>query len=592
MQLSSPIILRYILFFSLIYFFSQIYGLRYTNHDDIYFHGQSIINLNDYHSFTKEVAHKQARIQAYINMPLILFIQSLSNSMLYDICNIFSYLLFIFGFIHLLSFLGSNSLALGIAISSCLLFPLHYYFTFPQGYPVMGIWTLVCAIWSCGFLAKYLKTKKTKLLVFSLFLFFFSLFGSEYNFLLHPLLLFITFMACRNVCNVIWKDEFKTLLYFSSLLVVNLVIYFYYRLTSIALYGENVHGRVAPIFDLYAILETSWILLIKAFLPTGLYKGIVINPAIGRMTEQVPHIIDYSNVFQIAHTSTLVACFFCLNFILFIFLIPQVKCHNFRNYIWLLLLFFAFGTIPALILSTSSSYQVTVIQGFLQGHLASFYIQFSLCSTLFILSIFIYQFIKRKKLKKIICFFLALLFSCWSSTTFAYNIISHKIMSANQQKWTAFDLFIDYVIKNPEIKGREIDASHFWEPNGVSVIPAQSPLDKFNYWELYASKSFVYFPKISNSNYINDKQKIFLSYVATSNNNPLVLMLDTKQQEEPQLLVISQKALAARINIQNETGTTIETVPLEWICEYTCVSRILLENISVFKSIKIEENSF
>jgi hypothetical protein len=79
------------LFFILVsvYFSWQLVGLRYTNHDDIYFNLYASVFDGNYLGFAKSVANDQARLQAYINMPIVLWASHFARSNLYDAINIY-----------------------------------------------------------------------------------------------------------------------------------------------------------------------------------------------------------------------------------------------------------------------------------------------------------------------------------------------------------------------------------------------------------------------------------------------------------------------------------------------------------------------
>ena len=71
-----------------VYLAWQLIGLRHTNHDDIFFDLYSYVFSGDYLSFACETAAKQARLQAYVNMPIILWADHLGDSRFYDVLNI------------------------------------------------------------------------------------------------------------------------------------------------------------------------------------------------------------------------------------------------------------------------------------------------------------------------------------------------------------------------------------------------------------------------------------------------------------------------------------------------------------------------
>lgn len=74
----------------------QLVGLRYTNHDDIYlnlyswiFSGNPLnfVIHDDYLSFIGNVAYSLTRLHIYVGLPISLWVDKLTDSVLFDILN-------------------------------------------------------------------------------------------------------------------------------------------------------------------------------------------------------------------------------------------------------------------------------------------------------------------------------------------------------------------------------------------------------------------------------------------------------------------------------------------------------------------------
>ena len=128
----------------------QLLGLRFTNSDDILFHLYSKVLSGAYLSFSEGTALSQNRLQAYVNMPILLWADGFQNSIWFDVINLAALFFLYISIIYYFSqFLGRRD-ALILVPVIFITFPLHYYYTIPQGYPVMGVWGLAFAFISAG----------------------------------------------------------------------------------------------------------------------------------------------------------------------------------------------------------------------------------------------------------------------------------------------------------------------------------------------------------------------------------------------------------------------------------------------------------
>jgi hypothetical protein len=137
---------------ALAYLSWQLIGLRFTNHDDIYFNLYSKVYLGNYFDFAENTALQQARLQAFINMPIVLWANSFQGSVWFDVINISAFAFLYASIIYFFSILIGKIDAFLLASMTIVTFPLHYYFTFPQGFPVMASWGLAFAFISAGML--------------------------------------------------------------------------------------------------------------------------------------------------------------------------------------------------------------------------------------------------------------------------------------------------------------------------------------------------------------------------------------------------------------------------------------------------------
>jgi hypothetical protein len=552
-----------------VYFAWQLIGLRYTNHDDIYFHLYSWVFSGDYLSFAKNVAYKQARLQAFINMPIILWVNNLSDSVLFDILNIGSFCVLYLSLIWVLCKIGSVRDSLAIATVTLFLFPLHYYFTFPQGYPVMALWGLAFALISAGLLVSHLKQPKLWKLLLSVFLFTSSLWGPEYNFVLHPTLLLIIFLTQGKINFTYLR---KTTWPYATGWAVSVAVYLSFSMISRES-GADAYGRVSFGFDFIAWLKTFLILEQKSFLPSALWSGIRFTSATAQGSPEIPALLMFSNLWHGTHDWFSIAVVFVLTFFIFmmIFYWQKLSIKSIRFYS----IFFAcLAIIPCLVVAGSTHYQIIVLKGYLQGHLVSFYSQLGLSGLVFLLLAYICNANSRNYLKPSVVAFSAIILASFATLTFIYNNVNRQVITANKQKWEAMYELTTFVQSDfQNLKGRVFYAPAFWSTSGVSSIPGDSPFNGVNYWSEYAEKVLNTPLKITNSDGDLSNEALIVKYFSTPVGIPVVILsenLSGKQQWR--MILIASRPVAGTMLFQREGNRTRKVAIDQWKCEKQCVN--------------------
>ena len=228
---------------SLAYISWQLIGIRFHNEDDIAFHLFSYLYGGDYFSLPVKTAFNQNRVQAVLNWSLFMWANGFQRSWFFDVIHVLDTVCLLLSMVYFFSKLIGRKSAVLLVSFPVIVFPMHLYATFPQGYLGWGDIYLTFGLLSAGLLASHLRNPRNWKFVGSVILFTVSLMNFEFYFLLFPLFLgFIYYFAedrkdYKGLISLSWPYALGWLAY----LVVYVVFLVFSRnqLTSI-----NV-GRVA-----------------------------------------------------------------------------------------------------------------------------------------------------------------------------------------------------------------------------------------------------------------------------------------------------------------------------------------------------------
>ncbi len=566
---AQPVIPAAIALLAIMYVAWQLIGIRFENHDDIYFHLYSKIFAGDFFKFAKDTAYLQARAQAFINMPLFLWINSLQASAWFDAIGILVFVSLYAAIICFLSCLAGRSNALILAAATALLFPLHYYFTFPQGYPVMGPYGLALGMLAATLLASHLKRPDGRKLVASAIMFTISLWGPEYNFILHPIFLLLAWFAAapdkrvKKLCLLAWPYLLGLLLSVGAYLAFSIMA----RNT-----GGDSYGRVSPGFDAAAWMSTFLVLQEKAFLPLGLLKGIKIAGASAQGVPQLPAEFSYATMLGLAGDWRAVAIAL-LAFLPVSAALLHFQNLNKRTLALTAAVLLAIGTIPAAIVSASAHYQKIVLAGWLHGHLLTFYSHLGLSGLLFLLCAAISNRFQAR-VRSMVVVALAVVLAAYATLTFIYNNANRQAMMANKQKWQAMELLVSHVrTARPDLLNRTFHAPAFWTATGVSSIPGDDAATGANYWTQYSATVLGQKLLFASDGLAPGQDGVEVAYVATPGGNPVVYIEERAEGGGRRTLLSSQAV--AGVLLDSSNGLPLQQIGLsDWTCGSDCTVRL------------------
>ena len=437
-----------------------------------------------YWSFAENVAFNQARLQAYINMPIALWAAYFQNSRVLDVLNLGTFGILCIAFTWSFRTLLGVREAMGLSAATMLLFPLHYYFTFPQGFPVMAAWPLAAALVAAGLFGSSIRRPRMWKSAASAVMFSCSLWGPEYNFILHPIVLFAVMLAASETSADLKHHARRTWPHAIGW-IVSVAAYLVFS-TMARSRGGNSDGRLSLGFDIVAWLRTFGALEVKAFLPLSLIDGVrLVTPGV-HGGPQVPPILSFSTLWRGADDLLSIASIFCLAFLAFSFLLWNQPL-RFKSVRIAVMLLTAIAVVPCAVIAGSFHYQRLVLGGLLQGHLAAFYTNLGLSGLMFVFCACLCNVSARRLTRTATVVLMSAVLAGATATTFVYNNANRQAMMANAQKWTAMDALAGFVYeRRPDLQRKVLVAPDWWARTGVSAIPTWEPLGGESYWSAYS----------------------------------------------------------------------------------------------------------
>lgn len=481
-----------------------LWGLRFTNHDDLAF---EIVALNPgipWWGFADFVAQAHGRFVAYMNMPLVLLGSWLAAGpggelVVSGHVAVLGLLIFI-----LLRRLAGPAFAAFATFTIFAGFAFHYFFTSPPGYPLMGLMAATLFLLAAIALDRAIAARRPWP-VAAMALSTLSLVGHEFNVLLFTLPLLALVWFREPLPRRRWMVSLAFLLCWAAFAVAFVA----FRLTAdVDAQGE----RTALVFRPAAMLVTFGLLVGRAILPSGLALTIdLTQPPIAGMPA-LPRLLDSGWMLGTLGSDPAGHLAVLAVFLLaFWFLLPR-RTLGWRGSLPLAGMAVLLIVVPCGILSLSPTYQHIIRAGHTQGHNASAFAQ---VGVLLLLAVLATEASARLsgRWRPV----LALPLAALATVTLAYNLATRDAMSANRQKWSAFALLAE---AEPDAT---IRAPDFWLVSAVSAMP-EPFFDAPAYWTAYARYALGHRTELRPPGAPTEDGETTASYTVSPNGRPFAIL--------------------------------------------------------------------
>lgn len=437
-----------------------VWGLRYTTHDDL---ALSLVALNPeigWLAFADVVARLQARVQAYLSIPVWLLGTWLAEFGWADLVFSGQIVLILALSVILVRGMAGIRAALLLALLLGHGFALHAFFTAPPGFQLFGL------SWAGCFLVTLLLVRRAArgargvplaagvvwLLVMN---------GPEYN--------VVTYLPALVVAILLWVPAWparaRYIGFFIALSGLYLLGAFAFRFLAGSTGNED--GRVALSLSA-AWWPTFLTLLGNALLPSAMLSGLRLDLApVGGMPA-LPSRLDAVWLGRALLADPWHLGAFGLYAAAIAFALGGNPITR-RLRLGLAVAALGIMLAPPAVLALSALYQHTVLQGHLQGHLATANIQAGAALLLVAL-------LAGHSWRPWARVALALPVAALCTATLVYNLAMRDALSANRQRWDAFALL---AATAPE---RPVFAPDFWTTTGVSEAPQPLMPQSGQYW--------------------------------------------------------------------------------------------------------------
>jgi hypothetical protein len=541
----------------------ELVGLRYINYDDITFYLRSWTLYGDYLGAAETSAFRQARLHWFMNMPPLLWVSKMADSRLYDVLNIGVFAAMYASLIWLLAQLSNLKIATAIAVMSMLLFPLHYYFMFPQGYAVIGASPPTFGFAAAALLGSHIRNRKPWKIICSVVLFAASLSGPEYNYVLHPMLLLIVTSSLlgfdfRRMIALAWP--------YVLVLSATAAAYLAFSIFSRSGGGDSI-GRISFGWDISSGFSTFVLLQEKAFVPLALWRGIGLHTAVPQGVPQTPQLLTFEALWSDSNDLHSIVLVLVVAAVASAALLA-VNRPSKRSLCHLAAALFAIAAIPCAVLSVSSHYHTIVLAGYLQGHPVSTYIHFGLSGLVFLFFLSVSAAFSTRWKRYLAASTSIIILACAMTFTFVYNNVNRQVMSANKQKWDAMrELSVFMRASADDLKQRTVFAPSFWTYSGVSGIPDISRSTSKSYWSEFANVVLGTPIEITDANGDFVQDALHASYVSTPQGSPVVILQDSRSQRN---YLLAATPVAGTIITSLGASQKIHVAEDEWNCAAQC----------------------
>jgi hypothetical protein len=497
------------------------------------------------------------------------------STYLYDLLNIGSVVMFLGVLGWLIARLSTRSFALLVVFAICALFPLHFFYTIPQSYPVEMMYSLTFLCLAAIAIDMHLLTQTRGALLWGCVFFFIALTGNEFNPVLNAMILLCTMVARTTQQRRAFP--WRVVGWLGAIVLMYVAIY-----VANALYHQivlhTVSARMTPNVDPILWGSTLWLHLRASVLPIGLIDGIRLVSQNLQHEYTLPRRFTYDLFFTGQQDWWSMAVVFGVSAYAWYALIKHATVTNTLR-MFMLAIACVFIFVPAGIVSTSSQYQTNFAREYQNGHVSTFHVHLGVTLLLVVFA----QWIWHRKRTSLVGTLAGILILCGlaglQTVVFRYNTTNRQLMNYSMQRWDAVNMFMTYVREKELQRSPATYVTETLQTRiavaGVPKYPDGSP----NYWTRYAQSvqqtaiTFEYDKK-------GRQQPPALprfEFAAQPSGDPVSFLLYPCDRDEQCLQVIALSGEPIDQVVSFDTQTTQNLTHDSWNCTEVCVATFSLQ---------------
>lgn len=545
-------------------------GLRHMNSDDNVYQLRAVNFFSQ--PFSLEIIFRTITMKPRLRI-FNTFIEHVmgslqESSILYDVMNISSFVVFLLALGWVMQRFVSFRFALFSLFAISALFPLHFFYTIPQSYPVEFIWTLGCLCLAVGTLDHGIQSGSRRWQALGLALFFLSLNGQEYHLILCPLVAVVA-VGYRTITEgkpIPWRVVIAGGVVYGLFVGLFLANYLYHR----SMLAEGYQHLVVS-FDGVAGGTTLLKLYRTSILAIGLGEGIRLMSAFPQNGISFPAEFTYELFFTGPQDWASMALVFACASVCWYLMLTRITLKN-AQLVLVATVGLLFAFVPAAVVSVSKLYQKLLPNNFVNGHITSFHVHIGITLLLLAVAIWVMQMRKPLVLQVLLVVCLVGGAASYQTVVFRYNSSNRQLMNYAMQRWDAIRLLGLYHYAEPGLKRDVSYASSTLQTRlGVAGAPS-SGKGKPIYWTNYAQVvvgipvAFYYEKPSPSPSYPR------FEYATGERGEPLVFVLDRCIDAScVEVVTISTEPIAATLHVSTRTSERLTAS--SWECATVCIVR-------------------
>lgn len=471
----------------------------------------------------------------------------------YDFLNISCVLVFLWALGRALGQLFDRRIGLVVVMAVMGWFPLHFYYTIPQSYPVEFLWAQA-AFWFAA--AQYdtaIRTDNIRAARIGLGLFFLALNGQEYNLVVFPALL-VLIGVYRAVSDGIplpwrlWRQYALVFLCYVGLFVANYLIH-----PPDPGVGAQ---RLTLSLDVARWTAAIGVLIRTSVLPIGLVNGISIKTASPLTVFPLPDRFDYCSFVCGAQDWLSMAVVFGAAALAWYLVLGGVRMAA-HHAAWLALLGTVLALIPAMVVTVSAYYQQQLLRQMINGHVSTFMMHCGSCLLLVAALGWLHGLVRPGWWSQLVLISAVCGCATIQLITFRYNTTNRQLMNAAMQRWSAVhDLAAWWSPQTAQATETTFSSQTLQTRIGVAGAPTVRG-EPYGYWSAYA-RQILHAPVAFAPLNPSDVRLPRFEYTLSPTGNPVsIVQLPAGSDGSAPFVLISRTAQAGVLWIDDQPVRTV-----------------------------------